>query len=157
MSFRRRTLLVALLSSALAFGCSRPETRGWQAIELPTNASFNGVWFADSLNGWISGGARDARGGLLGRTRDGGRTWTIRSGVVPDTVGENFYLNEMQFRDSLHGCVVGDYGLILLTGDGGITWRHARSKTGTLARLRLQGSDGWALGPAALIGTSDGG
>jgi photosystem II stability/assembly factor-like uncharacterized protein len=78
MSFRRRTLVIALLSSALACGCSRTGTGGWQEIELPTNASFSGVWFTDSLNGWISGGARDVRGGLLGRTRDGGRTWTIR-------------------------------------------------------------------------------
>jgi len=157
MSFRPRTLLIALLSSALALGCSWPEPSRWQATELPTNASFGGVWFTDSLNGWISGGARDVPGGLLGRTRDGGRTWTIRSDVVPDTVGENFYLNEMQFQDSLRGCVVGDYGVILLTDDGGITWRRARSNTGTLVRLQLQGSIGWALGPAALIGTSDGG
>jgi len=157
MSFRPRTLLIAVLSSALAFGCSRPATSGWRATELPTNASFDGVWFTDSLNGWISGGAHDVRGGLLGRTRDGGRTWTIRSDVVPGTGREGFYLHEIQFQDSLHGCVVGDYGLILLTDDGGITWRPARSNTGTLVRLQLQGSDGWALGPAALLGTNDGG
>src|SRR6185295_4589893 len=28
----------------------------WQAVTVPTDADFRGVWFTDSLNGWITGG-----------------------------------------------------------------------------------------------------
>jgi photosystem II stability/assembly factor-like uncharacterized protein len=150
-----RRLLVAVLLSALAAGCSRSQ---WHAVHLQTDASWNGIWFADSLNGWISGGSREVAGGLLGRTRDGGRTWTIRSHVVDGTPA-GFSVWQIQFRDTLNGCMVSDGGLVLLTDDGGSTWRTAYSMGyGTLMRVQLLGErDGWALGPAATIGSNDGG
>jgi photosystem II stability/assembly factor-like uncharacterized protein len=129
-------------------------------VRLATDARFNGLWFTDSLNGWLAGGARGVPGGLLGRTRDGGRTWAIRSDVVP-RAGEGFHLGGVQFRDSLNGCAVGGGGLVLLTSDGGATWRRVRSgRSGNddMSRLQLLGErDGWALGPATIIATSDGG
>ncbi len=152
----RRALPFALLLALLAVGCSPEAKDGWQAVELPTSAVFNGVWFTDPLNGWISGGAHGVRGGLLGRTRDGGRTWTFRSGVVSDT-SETYYMGEIQFRDTLRGCVVGDGGAVMLTDDGGLTFRRARSSSATLMRLQLLGDFGWALGPAAFITTGNGG
>jgi photosystem II stability/assembly factor-like uncharacterized protein len=152
---RRAALPFALLLAVLACGCSRRASGRWQAVELPTNAVFNGIWFTDSLNGWISGDVRGEHGGLLGRTRDGGRTWTFRSHVAPGP-GESSYWGEIQFRDTLHGCVVGDGGA-MLTADGGLTFRRARPSRPSLTRLQLAGADGWALGSAALIGTSDSG
>src|SRR5262245_30977777 len=150
-----RLLLLTVLVPALGAGCARSQ---WQAVRLGTDASWNGIWFTDSLNGWISGGAREAPGGLLGRTRDGGRTWTIRPNVVEGMRG-GFYLGQIQFRDTLRGCMVSDGGLVLLTDDGGAKWRRVHSMGyGTLMRLQLLGErSGWALGPAATIGTSDGG
>ena len=39
-----------------------------------------------------------------------------------------FTLWDVTFTDSLHGCAVGDYGVILLTTDGGISWSQRLSK-----------------------------
>lgn len=158
---RVRTLARVALVAALLTGCAKREAANpWQAVRLPTDARFNGLWFTDSLNGWLAGGARAVRGGLLGRTRDGGRTWAIRSNVV-DRMGDGFHFGAIQFRDSLHGCAVGDAGLVLLTDDGGATWRtvrRGRSSTDAMTRLQLLDErDGWALGPATVIGTHDGG
>lgn len=142
-------------------GCSKPAPSSpWEAVQLPTDARFNGLWFTDSLNGWLAGGGREVSGGMLGRTRDGGRTWTIRSDVI-EREGDGFHLGQVQFRDSLRGCAVGDRGLVLLTEDAGATWRtvrSGRSTTDAMTRLHmLDARDGWALGPATVIATHDGG
>lgn len=165
LSLRSRQLgtCLSLLGLALGFalhGCASRTPQAWEEIELPTRARFNGVWFTDSLNGWIAGGALDTPGGLLGRTRDGGRTWDIRSDVVP-AMGADFSFGEIQFRDSLQGCVVGTGGVVLVTDDGGRYWRQVRrGRSSTDAMMDLQMLDwrkGWALGPATIIGTRDGG
>lgn len=88
---------------------------------------FAGVSFTDTMNGWISGGGSDIGGGIVGRTRDGGRTWTFQSGVGGHQ--EGFGLGQIFFHDSLRGCVVGGSGSILLTDDGGALWRWARNRT----------------------------
>ena len=156
---RQRLVRASVVLLPLALACARPPAP-WQEVPLPTDARFNGVWFVDSLNGWIAGGARNAPGGLLGRTRDGGRTWSIRAAVVPGT-GEDFHLGGVQFRDSLDGCALGSEGQVLLTSDGGQNWRTVRtgrSSTDGMSRLvLLDWRDGWAVGPATLIGTRDGG
>ena len=148
----------SLLLLALALSCARTPVL-WQEVQLPTDARFNGVWFVDSQNGWMTGGARGVRGGLLGRTRDGGRTWSIRSQVVPGA-GES-YLGGVQFRDSLHGCALDGEGQVLLTSDGGENWRAVRtgrSSTDAMSHIvMLDERRGWAVGSATLIGTSDGG
>ena len=152
-----RDLRILLLSVSLAALAAGRPTSGWQAVRLGSDAVFSGIWFTDSLNGWISGGAWDVAGGFLGRTRDGGRTWTIRSNVVKG-MHKGFYLRQIQFRDSLRGFLVSDSGLVLRTQDGGTKWRRAHSMGyGTLSHLQLLGEHGWALGPAAWIGTGDGG
>jgi photosystem II stability/assembly factor-like uncharacterized protein len=150
----------ALALCGAALGCAKPAPQAWEEVQLPTRARFNGVWFNDSLNGWIAGGALGTPGGLLGRTRDGGRTWDIRSNVVP-AMGADFAFGEIQFRDSLNGCVVGAGGAVMLTSDGGRFWRRVRSgRSSTDAMMDLQmldGQNGWAMGPATIIGTRDGG
>ena len=80
---RRRAWLIGAL---LLLGCGQkaitpPET--WQAVTIPTDAIFDGIFFTDSLNGWMTGGNYQIPGGIVGRTRDGGRTWQFMSGVVP--------------------------------------------------------------------------
>ena len=153
-----RVVSCALLCTLL--GCAKPAPQVWQEVELPTRARFNGVWFNDSLHGWISGGALNTPGGMLGRTRDGGRTWHIRSNVVPD-MGSDFAFGEIQFRDSLFGCAVGAGGVVMMTADGGNFWRKVRSgrsSTDAMMDLQMMGwRKGWALGPATIIGTNDGG
>ncbi len=159
---RVRPLLArsALLALALLAACARRAPESWEEVSLGTDARFSGIWFADSLDGWIAGGAREVAGGVLGRTRDGGRTWRIESGVVPGT-GAGFGLNGVVFRDTARGCVVTDGGSIQLSSDGGGSWRevrNGRSSSDGLAHVQLLGeADGWAIGPASLMGTRDGG
>jgi photosystem II stability/assembly factor-like uncharacterized protein len=68
---------------------------------------------------------------MLIRTSDGGKTWT--SGKVPmelDTSGGEtlaaadpiFY--GVKFTDPQHGWVVGEFGKIMYTADGGATWKE---------------------------------
>ncbi|HEY6195875.1 MAG TPA: YCF48-related protein [Candidatus Eisenbacteria bacterium] len=129
-------------------------------MHLGTDARFSGIWFTDSLNGWIAGGAREVAGGMLGRTRDGGRTWRIESGIVPGTAA-GLGLNGIVFRDTARGCVVTSDGSIHSSSDGGRSWRATRtgrSPGDGLAHLQLLGElDGWAIGPASIVGTRDGG
>jgi hypothetical protein len=66
------------------------------------------------LNGWIAGGNYQIEGGIVGRTRDGGRTWRFVSGVVPGE-GAGFSLGTIQFRDTLSGLATASGGRILVT------------------------------------------
>jgi photosystem II stability/assembly factor-like uncharacterized protein len=49
-------------------------------------------------------------------TRDGGNSWVKQAG------GEDRYLNDLFFVDKMKGWVVGEYGFISHTVDGGGTW-----------------------------------
>src|SRR5258708_2316555 len=149
---------VVLAASLFALaGCAPPRTAcPWRAETIPTDAEFRGVWFADSLNGWITGGGYLIEGGIVGRTRDGGRTWRFASGIVPGA-GQTFALGGVQFRDTLRGAVVAGGGLVLLTDDGGETWRTTPHRRGTgdalghLRRLALA-ADHVAGGPGRTPG-----
>lgn len=152
----------AILMGALAcVSCGRNEApQLWQAVEVPTDATFDGAWFTDTLNGWLSGGGWDVAGGIIGRTRDGGRSWSFQSGIVSSRRG--FGLGAIDFRDTLRGCVVGGFGNIWLSDDGGRLWRRARnavfpSGDALLGLQFLDARQGWAHGNATLAHTEDGG
>jgi len=158
---RTAALLIVL---ALHAGCSRDRrpASAWQAHELGSDASFEDVFFADSLNGWISGGSYSIAGGILGRTRDGGRTWQFTSDIAGvGTADRWFLLNSICFADTLTGLVAGDGGRILKTVDGGATWRHVRKEHGSSGIITdldmLDRMNGWAVGPGGVVRTRDGG
>lgn len=58
------------------------------------------------------------------RTVDGGKTWTNH--YTPDVTMSSPYkaLHAVHFLDKKIGIAAGDYGLILRTTDGGITWKR---------------------------------
>jgi photosystem II stability/assembly factor-like uncharacterized protein len=159
---RNRLLCAVLASSALfALSCApRHSVEPWQAVTIPTNAEFNGVWFADSLHGWLTGGGYMIEGGMVGRTGDGGRTWQFLSGVAAGR-GTEFRLGGVQFRDTLRGWAVGSSDAILVTNDGGETWRSVHEGLrpgGGLAEIQMfDDRVGWAIGPASVLRTEDGG
>jgi photosystem II stability/assembly factor-like uncharacterized protein len=140
--------LAAAASLLVALGCAPARPARWQAVEVPTDATFTGMWFTDSLNGWIAGSGWAIDGGIVGRTRDGGRTWRFESGIVPG--GERGAgLGRLQFRDSLRGWVTAPDGQVLLTADGGETWRPVRPGLGSayLHDLQFQADgQGWVAG-----------
>ena len=148
-------IVLAVVIAALCHSCTRrPDPPLWRAVEIPTDADFVGSWFADSLNGWISGGGWAIDGGIVGRTRDGGRSWRFQSNVVHGG-GAGFGVGHVQFRDSLHGCAVAPHGIVLLTDDGGESWRTARyADTRRVSLFDVQfldGWKGWALGSERFV------
>ena len=66
--------------------------------------------FPDAENGWVVGNS-----GKIYRTQNGGKNWeSQKSGVQSN-------LNGIDFVDDLHGVAVGDSGVVLTTGTGGVT------------------------------------
>lgn len=152
--------MAGILAWLLVSGCSRQPSVRWEAVAILTDATFDALCFTDSLNGWIAGGSYLIGGGILGRTRDGGRTWRFRSGLLPGG-GTGFSFESMQFQDTLRGCAVGSGGVVLRTSDGGESWREVRrgrSAGDGLNDLQLIDERvGWAVGSASLVRTEDGG
>jgi photosystem II stability/assembly factor-like uncharacterized protein len=147
----RSSRTAAAIALLLVIGCatSTPRER-WSAVAIPTDADFSGIWFADSLNGWITGGGWAIDGGIIGRTRDGGRSWKFESGIIPGRA-RGASLGRVQFSDTLHGCVTASPGQILVTDDGGQTWRPADAPGAAGARLFdvqfLDAWNGWVAAP----------
>jgi len=161
----RRLRIVARTIAALALGllllpaCApRPAPWRWQAVTVPTDADFTGMWFTDSLNGWVTGTGWAIDGGIAGRTRDGGRTWRFESGMLAGDKGSG--LAHVQFRDSLHGCAAASYERIMLTDDGGASWRIVPGQGpggGHLFDIQfIDAWNGWAAG-TLIVRTEDGG
>jgi photosystem II stability/assembly factor-like uncharacterized protein len=82
----------------------------WIADTLPSPMGGyfnNGIYFTDSLNGWITGE------NSIMRTTDGGNNWSIISTAMG---------GDIAFTDTLNGVRV-DFPLnVYLTNDGGINW-----------------------------------
>ena len=67
----------------------------------------------------------------------------------------------VQFLDSLRGVSVGYGGIVLVTSDGGANWRpvrYGRSGGDGLSDVQfIDSRNGWAVGPASVVRTQDGG
>lgn len=159
-----RSCLVVLAAVLVIGGCSRPQRADnvWASLPLGTDAEFEDVWFADSLNGWIVGGSYRVEGGLVGRTHDGGQTWSFTSGLATQEPGAfRFNLNVVQFLNARRGLVASDGGKIFATDDGGETWRLVRYGHGLVDHVFdldfLDDRNGWAVGLGGVLRTFDGG
>ena len=158
---QRRIFLALLL--LLVAGCNRTSqpASAWQPLPLGTSADFDSLWFVDPLNGWIVGGSYQIPGGLVGRTRDGGKSWRFTSGIVsklPQTT--HLSVRAVRFFDAQRGLIAVDGGVIMKTVDGGDNWALIRG--GSAGRL-LFGFDfideqtGWVAGTPSVLRTQDGG
>ena len=153
------SLLALAATALLCVPACAPRQAGspWQAVEVPTDADFSGLWFADTLHGWLAGGGWAIDGGIVGRTSDGGRTWRFESGILGHDPGAA--LARVRFRDAQQGWATASHGRVLVTGDGGESWRPARVHGGSGNMFDLQFLDerrGWAAG-TRIAHTEDGG
>jgi photosystem II stability/assembly factor-like uncharacterized protein len=110
------------------------------------------VFFIDHMTGWAVGDS------TILRTTDGGRRWTTNMLAFPAN------LHSVFFHDKLKGWTVGDSegrGVVLLTEDGGATWRIQRKIEG----FQLSGihnvcfvdeNQGWAVGEGQENGSVNG-
>ena len=117
----------------------------WQQARTPVSVTLTNVRFVDAQHGWIVG-----HSGVVLSTSDGGRHWvrqlegraaaarTLQAArdsgagagsqaladaerLVADGPDKPFF--DVLFLDPRRGLVVGAYGLILATEDGGASWR----------------------------------
>lgn len=123
-----------------------------------------GVHALNSTNAHVVG----AFGTLLS-TSDGGQNW-IRHEIKWDQligkiINEFGYiepnLNSVHFSSQMKGWIVGEFGLVLHTEDGGNTWTAQRYGSDLPQLYSVKFADdqrGWAVGQAgSLIHTNDGG
>jgi photosystem II stability/assembly factor-like uncharacterized protein len=108
--------------------------------------------------------------GTMVHTEDGGKTWTVMR--IPDTVAlpesaldtgvepGDVNLYGMSFGDPDHVWVVGEFGTVITSGDGGRTWQQQHTPVeSTLFGVRFQdATHGFAVGiDSVILATSDGG
>jgi photosystem II stability/assembly factor-like uncharacterized protein len=133
----------------------------WNPSGTGEDKMYNGIYFADSSTGWIVG-----EFGTIMISHDGGMTWTEQPCKDLEVEGADEgwekpkpALYSISFADRLRGWIVGMDGVILHTGDGGMTWRKLASGTDKpLYSLVVKGQNGWAVGNKGVYITStDGG
>ena len=111
------------------FGAIRRTTDGgktWEEKRTGTDKTFFGIATTSADEAWAVG-----IDGLVVRTRDGGETWEIQHGEAEMASFENIGFLELLRNPGLYeikiagdtGYIVGDTGNVLVTLDGGETWK----------------------------------
>lgn len=125
----------------------------WRQVNAPTSVTLTNVHFVSGNVGWVVG-----HGAVILHTRDGGETWVrqldgrqaaqldvdaARARVAAGDPAGNKALADAErqlkdgpdkplldvyFSDEKNGLVVGAYGLIFATDDGGKTWHSLRER-----------------------------
>jgi photosystem II stability/assembly factor-like uncharacterized protein len=148
----------------------------WQQADVPVSADLVSVHFPTATHGWAVGHdgvvlhsvdagrtwSRQLDGRRLGEvlvahyTRSGDPAWLAEAKRFAAQGAENPFL-DVWFDDARHGTIVGAFGLVLRTGDGGKTWEpllHAADNPKALhlyavrrigAELFIVGEQGTAL------------
>lgn len=143
---------------------SRDQGTTWQKLDTGTDRNLLSVDFADANLGLAVGDY-----GTIMRTADGGASWTRvplpESLPLPEDIAEiiepgDVLLYEVKFLSPQHAWIVGEFGVILASSDGGQTWTAQQSGVETTL-FGLDFADaqrGWAVGiESVLLHTSDGG
>jgi photosystem II stability/assembly factor-like uncharacterized protein len=113
--------------------CYPIEEDGWGTMDMA---------FVDPLHGWrvcVSSG--EGNEGAIFHTGDGGQTWERQHphGYLGD-------LEQVSFVDTLHGWAAGNYGGLIRTTNGGVTWDT----------LSLRRSEGWGMTGVQFFDTLNG-
>jgi photosystem II stability/assembly factor-like uncharacterized protein len=121
----------------------------WQLV-TPVPAGWKKISVLDFDRVWVLSDDR-----RIAYTSNGGNSWTIR------TAAATGFLNDLAFRDTLNGVVVGFAGVILKTSNAGINWRSG-TQTVTSSRLSsvhfLDSQRGWISGAGGtILKTTNGG
>jgi photosystem II stability/assembly factor-like uncharacterized protein len=110
---------------------------------LAVTCDKQGGWWVVGVNSVISGSA------------DRGATWKTTD------LGEDTQITTIQFLDEKNGIALGEFGLTVMTDDGGATWKKGPKMPGEFypyAALFASPSEGWVAGVAGqMLHTTDGG
>ena len=115
----------------------------WTTQNLEDYYYVGGIFFTDSLHGWISGY------GFL-HTSDGGKTWTRQDTL--DYNGPSF--SEVHFMNLEEGWAVGshrNHGVIYRTTNGGQTWNLYQENMPEISDMDFTEDEGWIVGENGLI------
>src|SRR5207249_3985493 len=138
-----------------------------QKSAIPPDKHLFSVKAIDAKTVWVAGDW-----GALAVTHDGGVTWqdrslgtlTVKMEETPErvtkTLSDDVILAGISFPDPRHGYIVGEFGTLLATADGGETWEKREVGTDkTLFGVFFSTPEkGWVVGIDGLIlHTRDGG
>ena len=148
--------LVAVATAAIVAPPASAAPPSWKPLARPWQVS---VQVIDVAAFPPAGVALAATGSRVALSVDGGIDW-LQRGPGPQGPGEAIVA--LDFSDAAHGVVVGTNGLILVTGDGGRSWRSPVVTGGAPSRdlldVDLAGEYGYACGASGiLLATGDGG
>lgn len=132
---------------------SRDHGKSFEAVRQG-DEWLSGIAFADDSNAWVVGASDE--GALVLRSRDGGATWQ-EVDVVPAGYAKAS-LRCIEFRDSKLGVLAGTDGALLLTTDGGESWRALPASTGYLRGIAFGSDHFWVVGaPGVVLRVADDG
>lgn len=119
---RSALLLLSLLISATSY-C---QPYALQYVNTKTNASFRGLSVADKHAIWVSGSK-----GWIGRSANGGKDWSFKQ--VPGY--ETCDFRSLYGFDSSNAIIAnaGSHAYILITQDGGASWKQVYKNTDSAA------------------------
>jgi photosystem II stability/assembly factor-like uncharacterized protein len=137
--------------------------KNWQQASVPVSSDLTAVAFAGAKQGWTVG-----HDGVVLHSADGGKTWVrqLDGRALGDvllryysTLGDPKWLAEAQrfaaqvaenpfldvwFQDERTGYIVGAFGLLLRTSDGGAHWEPLLHSTDNPKGLHLYAVHGFA-------------
>jgi photosystem II stability/assembly factor-like uncharacterized protein len=126
----------------------------WRQASVPTRSTLTTVASVDGVL-WAAG-----HDGVIVHSTDGGQTW-VRRRASPwsmDMVdpSEGVPVMDVLFTDPLNGFAVGAYSLMLVSGDGGITWTPRAvggddEEPGPVAPAQVDVGDDWTFDDSDLM------
>ena len=126
------------------------EGKNWQSVALDKPQTPIAV-ACDKQGGWWVVGTNATIAG----SKDQGKTWAVTD------LGEDAQLTTIQFADDKHAVVLGEFGMVLHSDDGGATWKPGNKIKGDFypyAALFKNAQEGWVSGIAGqILATRDGG
>ncbi|WP_424192010.1 WD40/YVTN/BNR-like repeat-containing protein [Ampullimonas aquatilis] len=127
---------------------SDDDGKSWQQAKVPVSVTLTSISFVNDKEGWVTG-----HSGIVLQTKDGGLSWNklldgkraaelvleeakksnASKAFVADAQrllsdGPDKPFLDVHFFDSNNGLIVGAYGLIFSTTNGGITWKPLQEK-----------------------------
>lgn len=150
----RGEFAVAAAANGVYAAAPAGRARFTQGPQMPVSRPRK-IKFADARDGWLVGD-----GGLLLRTRDGGRTWQDALDCIPDGAARHFDFHALEVRGQDIWLAGSPGTLVWHSTDAGETWTAQR--TGQTTPLRaiafVDRHRGWAVGSLGrILATRDGG
>lgn len=138
--------------------------RTFQQQQTGIERNLVSVAFGDKQTGIAVGDA-----GTILRTADGGSTWQkipVPDQIpLPEEIAEvvdrtDILFYDVSFPDPQHAWIVGEFGVILTSSDGGLTWaaQHSPVQSTLFGVTFTDASNGWSVGMSSvMLRTRDGG